>query len=296
MPISTKIDAKDFYKNLPTIGHETGDIWYGIPSFGMLNKNFVSAVVITPACDLSQNKSETVTILPIVSIFDYLHSKSFYGDVWNEFYSTLKQYGADDFLPKSKFSHPPKEKLEEVMQKIEGIKATANLYEKLKIYVEYINYTELPANDRKAITKPDLLKIFSPKKYDEILKKIFTNSYKSDIHFFPALLNAGEFSAISAHSVALFRYAYSIPVEILDAAQISSQEWWPKDCNDLSKEFPIISNFHNWPIKLSALKDDFLSDLLSRYLSMFMRLGSRDFTTHTINQFITEVKGGVTCI
>lgn len=138
---------------------------------------------------------------------------------------------------------------------------------------------------------PDLSRLLTSKTYDGILRKIFTNSYKSDVHFFPALLNAGEYSAISAHSVALFRYAYSIPVEILNAAQSSNQEWWAKDCNDLASEFPIVKEFQTWPVKLSALKDDFLSDLLSRYLGMFMRLGSRDFTSQTINQFITEMKG-----
>lgn len=291
MPISTKIDAKDFYKNLPAIEHETGDIWQGIPSLGLLGRKYISAVVITPACDLSQKKSETVTVLPIVPILDYLYSKSFYGDVWNEFYNKLKQYGADDFLPASKFSHPLKIKLEEVIQKVEGVKGGAGLGEKLRAYIEYIEYTEKTVEEREKLPVPDLSRLLTSKTYDGILRKIFTNSYKSDVHFFPALLNAGEYSAISVHSVALFRYAYSIPVEILNAAQSSNQEWWAKDCNDLAHEFPIVKEFQTWPVKLSALKDDFLSDLLSRYLGMFMRLGSRDFTSQTINQFITEMKG-----
>lgn len=291
MPTFTKIDAKDFYKNLPAIDHETGDIWHGFPSFGMLTNKYVNAVVITPACDLSQNKTETVTVLPIISIFDYLHSKSFYNDVWNEFYSKLKQYGADDFLPISKFSHPKKEKLHQVIQNLEGKKGTKTLSDALKLYIDYIRYTELSESERVAQPKPDLPKLLTTKTYDTVLKKILTNSYKSDIHFFPAHLNAGEYSAIKCHSVALFRYSFSIPVEILNTAQLSNEEWWTQDCSILSDDFPIIKNFQTWPIKLSTLKDDFLSDLLSRYVGMIMRMGSRDFTTQTISQFITEMKG-----
>jgi|GEM_PF-2611865 len=292
MPTSNKIEAKDYYKNLPAIEHETGDIWSGFPSWGMTDHTTTSAIVITPACDLSQKKSETVTVLPIITITDYLYSKSFYSELWNEFNSKLKDLERGDILPESRFSNPPTSKLREVLNAIEGIAKQKKLYTQLLAYIEYINYVETKAEERKQNAAPNISNILGAKKFSEILKKIFTNSYKSDIHFFPAYKNAGEFSAIPAHSVALFRYAHSVPIDILNAAQTSSDAWWEQDKKALTGQLPMIDNFKEWPIKLSTLKDDFLSDLLSRYLGMFMRLGSRDFTEHTICGFVSELTGG----
>lgn len=292
MPKTNKIEAKDYYKNLPAIEHETGDIWSGFPCWGMANHKTTAAIVITPACDLSQKKSETVTVLPIISITDYLHSKSFHAELWNEFNSKLKELGSDDLSPESRFSNPSIDKLKEALQNIEGQAKRKQLYNQLLAYIEYITYVEKKTEERNQTATPDLSRILGNKKFSEILKKIFTNSYKSDIHFFPAYTNAGEFSAIPVHSVALFRYAHSVPIDILNAAQASSETWWEQDKKTLIDQLPMIDSFKEWPIKLSTLKDDFLSDLISRYLGMFMRLGSRDFTEHTISGFVSELTGG----
>jgi len=292
MPKTNKIEAKDYYKNLPAIEHETGDIWSGFPCWGMANRKTTTVIVITPACDLSQKKSETATALPIISITDYLHSKSFYSELWNEFNSKLKDLGGDDLSPEGRFSNPSIDKLKEVLQKLDGQAKRKPLYNQILAYIEYIIYVEKTTEERNQSTAPDLSKVLGAKKFSEILKKIFTNSHKSDIHFFPAYNNAGEFSAIPAHSVALFRYAHSVPIDILNTAQVSAKAWWEQDKKTLVDEFPMIDNFKEWPIKLSTLKDDFLSDLISRYLGMFMRLGSRDFTEHTISGFVSELTGG----
>ncbi|VXD08862.1 conserved hypothetical protein [Enterobacterales bacterium 8AC] len=290
MPIANKIDAKDFYQNLPSINHGTGDIWLSLPCWGVARLNNCSGVVITPACDLSQKKAETVLILPVIPIADYLLSKAFFFDVWTELGSKIKNFGFD-VNPASRFDNPTVSSLTNFLQKIEGDKKQTNLREQVIAYIDYINYTEVDSNGRKEFSPPCIETLLGKKKYEDILKKMLINSYKSDVHFFPAFRNAGDYSAIRVHSLALFRHAYSVPIEILDAAQTSSESLWSSDQKTLEVQMPIAKEFNSWPIKVSRLKDDFLSDLISRYLSMFMRLGSRDFTSHTIDSFVSEIKG-----
>jgi len=290
MPIANKIEPKDFYENLPSSTNETGDIWLSLPSWGIAGLNKCAGVVITPACDLSQKKTEAVLILPIISIVDYFFSKSFFFDIWNEYGSKIKNAGFE-INPSTRFDNPSVSDLNLMLQEIVREKKHATLCEQVKEYINYINYTELEYGERIKHQLPNIEVLLGKKKYDDIIKKMITNSYKSDVHFFPAYYNAGDYSAVPKHSLALFRYAYSVPVEIFDAAQTSSDSLWQDDRILLTKSYPIAREFNSWPLKASRLKDDFLSDLISRYLSMFMRLGSRDFTSHTVGTFITEIKG-----
>ncbi|UXY12214.1 hypothetical protein N7922_06750 [Kosakonia sp. ML.JS2a] len=290
MPITSKIEAKDFYKNLPSIEHETGDIWLNLPSWGIAKLNKCSGIVLTPACDLSQKKTETAFILPIIPLRDYLYSKAFYFDLWKEINSKIKNIG-EEKSHTSRYSNPDTTIFYPLLENLEKDKKKKALYEQLKEYCNYISYVNLPMAHRNDKPSPNFEIILGKTKYEDILKKIFTNSYKSDVHFLPAFNNAGEYSAVPVHSVALFRHSYTVPIEVLDAAQSSSSVWWGDDRITLAASSPIAHFFDEWPIKASGLKDDFLSDLISRYLSMFMRLGSRDFTAHTIENFVTEIKG-----
>lgn len=289
MPSAPQIEARDFYKNMPSLVHETGDIWRNLPGFGLPNNVKTSGIVISPACDLSQKKTETATVIPIIPIHEYLYSKSFYSEIWNEMSGSLKPYGSDDHPPSDRFSHPPIHLIENALQHLEGDRKKVALHTRLNEYKEYIQYTQKPLDERGSY-KPDIKTVLSERKYRDILKKIFCNSFKADIHFFPAYGVSSDFAAVPHHSVALFRYVYSIPLDILDAAQCSRDEWWKEDCDRMSGSTPLIEHFNAYPLKVSTLKDDFLTDLISRYLGMFMRLGSRDFTNASLENFVKEIK------
>lgn len=288
MPIALKIEARDFYRDLPSFDHETGDIWHNLPGFGLPHNTTTTAIVISPACDLSQKKTETATFIPIIPIQDYLYSKAFYSEIWNEFSGRLKVYGAE--APPDRFSHPPLALLERAIQALESDPKQSEFRTRLIRYNDYIRYTETQPSARTQ-NRPTIESILTQRKLTELLKRIFSNSYKTDIHFFPAHKTSSDFAPIPQHSIALFRYVYSIPLEILETAQSSREEWWSQDCERMTGLVPLIENFSGYPLKVSRLKDDFLTDLLSRYLGMFMRLGSRDFTKSTIENFANEMKG-----
>jgi hypothetical protein len=68
MGVPKKIDERDYYDFLPPNVHRTGDIWKSLPTFGTLSCRSAPGIVITPSCDLANNKSETITYIPIISI------------------------------------------------------------------------------------------------------------------------------------------------------------------------------------------------------------------------------------
>ncbi|MDI7385981.1 hypothetical protein [Cronobacter dublinensis] len=285
MPIIPKIEPRDYYKELPSIYHETGDIWTNIPSFGMNNDSFNRAIVITPACDLSQNKSETITALPIITISDYIYSKSFYYEVWQEVQQELTD--AQIYMPK-RHVHPNADDIKALLDLIQLDKNKRKFLPKLKEYYKYITYCEDRMSD-----KPDIFSLFSAKKIDKIISDITKNSYRSDIHFLPHDGSNGDGKILESHSVVLFRYAFTFPIDILDLACDGNENTWGDDMEILNNSYPLASHFKLYPINVTTLKDDFLSDLLSRYISMYMRLGSRDFTKATLSDFLCNIKEGL---
>src|SRR5208337_4655601 len=71
MPDLRRISARHYYDYLPPQTHACGDIWSNLTTLNLLGSSPVSGIVVTPACDLSQNKTETVTYLPVVPIRAY---------------------------------------------------------------------------------------------------------------------------------------------------------------------------------------------------------------------------------
>ncbi|WJM85659.1 hypothetical protein QUF31_00545 [Dickeya chrysanthemi] len=282
LPANIKIDPRDYYKELPSIYHETGDIWMNIPCFGLNKNRFTRAIVITPSCDLSQSKSETITVLPIITLSDYIYSKCFFYEIWQEVHQILSEAG---ICMINRYKNPCPDDVRTAIEIFQSEKAKEKSIVKLNEYCKYIMYCE--NNDSE---KPDLKKIFSEKNLNNKLSSIMTNAYRSDIHFLPHDGNNYNGNILDDHSLVLFRYSFSFPVDVLDLASYGSEDTWLSDIKSLEEKYPLASLFEKYPINVSTLKDDFLSDLLSRYLSMYMRLGSRDFTKETLSNFLTHIK------
>lgn len=104
------------------------------------------------------------------------------------------------------------------------------------------------------------------------------------------LLNIAQ---LGGHSIVLFRYPISIPIELLDeAGAVSSEKEWRAVLKKRPGIEKLLSSFCEWPIKLACLRKDFYGDLLSRYVNMFVRLGSPDFDDASVMSFLNEIEGG----
>jgi hypothetical protein len=136
----------------------------------------------------------------------------------------------------------------------------------------------------------DLNALLGDKEWLNYRSRLVRNALRSDLHFLPADGQLASWSGVPCHSLVLFRYPLTAPIDVFECAQDISLVDWKNCCEQLGVIVPLVMAFAaRRPIKRLTLKPDFLADLLTRYVSLYVRLGSPDFSEHTINQFCTEV-------
>jgi hypothetical protein len=288
-----KLLYKHFYKN-PNPDHNTGDIWRDLPTFGLLKVPTCSGIVITPACDLANSKVETVTYLPIISLPQWFCSRSMYDMIRVEILNLIKQLQLDfdekifskNYLPKKDSFSFIKAEIKTKEKSAKG--KAAEPFNKLLLGLELLE--KIISTECQELKKSELISFMGNKKIDELKTKIIKNSYSTDLHFLPSDEKNIDWSAISNHSVALFRYSITVPIEIFDLASDVDCTNWELSVDELGQRFPSIKEFKlKRPLKSLQLNTHFLSDLLTRYVSLYVRLGSPDFTQDMIEKIKTEM-------
>lgn len=288
MPIFNKVEARNFYDFLPSVNHRTGDIWRNLPSFGLFKSSSVDGIVVTPACDLANRKCETVTYLPILSIEEYLASPSCRYECWIEVQAALRKLKlSDQITSPNRFELAILEEFKGVVSALSPRELETPSGKQVAAYLQYLQSIESNLNIPISI----ICRIFSGSRLRDCINRIIVNSFKTDIHFLPADEKPSEYSAIKKHSLAVFRYPITIPIEILDLAQYATEQTWPAELDRVQKQWPSVVSFQHWPVKLATLKDDFLTDMVSRYVSMYIRLGSRDFSPDTVEKISSQIIG-----
>lgn len=291
MPDTPPLSGADFYDALPTADHRTGDIWTGLPTFGMLGRATVPGVVITPACDLAQCKSETVTYLPIISVGDYLASAACRHECWQEAVKVLEKLPSfAAVFPPRRFELISDEDLEAAIGAGTDTKnrpLAEHEISRIQAYKEYVK-----ASRSGSATIAHVKNSFKADRFDMMTSRLVTNAFKSDIHFLPADALAYGARPVPTHSVVLFRYPLTVPAPVLDMAQHSTEVQWKSPHLGAGGDYEVLlKQMPEWPVKLASLKNEFLSDLISRYLGVHIRLGSEDFTEQTIRAFCDEIRG-----
>jgi hypothetical protein len=292
-----KISARHYYDYLPSPGHRCGDIWTNLPTFGLLSKLSTSGIIVTPACDLSNSKTETVTYLPIISVREYFLTRATIPDLKRRFkgvctsanFSSMIDWGAYEF------SLPYFEKIDgeisNIKEHLAAKQRSANDIVALGRAIAILRLLRHIASGEPGEADTAELNAAYGSDLDKFIDRIIKNSQSSDLHFLPADGQPSEYSAILKHSVIMLRYPLTLPIEILDAASASTEAAWKHEKELKKRHLPAISQYSDsLPVKTLSLNSNFLSDVLSRYISMFNRLGSPDFTTPTIEKILAEVK------
>jgi hypothetical protein len=82
----------------------------------------------------------------------------------------------------------------------------------------------------------------------------------------------------------------SAPLEIFLAAQDTTIKDWVGFTDGIAAQWPVALAYREMrPVKRLTVKSRFLSDLLTRYVGMYVRLGSPDFTAETIADYVREI-------
>ena len=299
MQITSATAAHNYYHPTPTSPHTTGDIWTGLPTHSLLGLSTCAGLVITPACDLANYKADVVTYLPIVSLGHFLSMPALYNEVRSSLMAaldTLSISGVTDLLPKSRL--PEDFDLNQVDKKLGSlVKLNAKQQDTMDRCKDGINYLRVivtsSSGQRDVADIPRMLSSVLPAKdWKRIRSGIITNAFRPDIHFLPADSQHSEWSAVPDHSVVLFRYPMSIPVALLDTAAATPVDDWSKTVDILKQQLPCAEYFRNSrPLKSARVRQPFLGDILTRFVGLYVRLGSPDFTNETVDAFATAIGG-----
>lgn len=280
------------YYSSPQFEHATGDIWKDLPSFGLLKTAQCSGIVITPACDLANSKVETITYLPIVPISQYLCSRSFYPFFKQEAISQIKSLGIfqfdDSLLPKNQLPQESAIKyIKQIVDEIALTKKNTDALNRIKTGLKLIDQIISTTCSEINISNFNL---FFGKRNSEIKDRLIKNSFSTDLHFLPKDGENIEWSAVPNHSIILFRYPITVPIEILDAAMDYNIIHWKQTMESYSNQFSSAKGFQDKkPLKSLKLNQEYLSDLLTRFVALYVRLGSPDFNSEAIKTILTEI-------
>jgi hypothetical protein len=284
------LSSRRYYDLLPPDTHACGDIWQGLPSAGLLGTTPIRGIVVTPACDLSERKAETITYLPIIPVRAYFSTLGALPEMYRRVQGYLRAGQFSIELPWREDSFVP--------PKIHQVEATINAIE-AHLAAKQRGTTETAALKRasaglmiaKAIADPELSEVSADglgavfgNEWSKTKQRMATNSFSSFLHFLPSDDQDPAYSGLPSHSVVLFRYPLTASIEIFDLAQQSTASSWPKTLTHAAAFLPAADSFKETrPIKVLSLRPEFLHDLLTRYVAVYNRIGSPDFSKNSID-------------
>lgn len=283
-----KVSAKDYYDLLPQSPHRTGDIWSNLPTFGLLKQKFCNGIIITPACDLANSKTETVTYLPVIKVEDWFYHRQFYIEVKKELTSLFQKNKVPNII--DSFPRRALPELEEIMtaQNLLEDSVPQAINKKFLFAFEHLRILHQKEYE---VNLKNISTFFGKAGWDKICSGVIKNSIYSDIHFLPADGQDSQDYGIQKHSLVLFRYPLTIPIQILDLADDPYLTAWEPSLTKLHREYELAPFFKSKPVRTVRLKKDFLTDLLTRYLGLYIRIGSPDFSEETVKSYTKNIGG-----
>jgi hypothetical protein len=246
--------------------------------------------VITPSCDLAWEKSATITYLPIISFNECIAEGIFLPEITTAISNLLSSVNNYEisvlFKSANILSH---EDITAILGSFptDGPGHTSKTKEKYSkltnLFRLLLNISDNIIDDSSCIFKNGL----TENEWSKMTKGIIKNSHRPDIHFLPPdIFKDREWSAIPEPSFALLRYPLTIPIDLLNIANKSTKENWKSDLNSnrihsglqkLSSEY--------FPYKVLSLEKTFLHNLITRFIILFTRIGSPDFSNSAITSF-----------
>lgn len=271
------------YDVYPSSEQSPGDIWINLPSLGFGHSQTLLSIVISPACDLANCKTESITYLPIVSLEYYLCSASSIIELRSELNAVLSSLGCPSIdddpqrtnLPSAADLELAKTKVEELAasgrSKADELSRIERARAGLALFVA-MRGGELRTAERYNLVK----QLVNKKRLSDIASKLIGNQALST-HYLPPDGQPTDISVIPRPSLVLLRYPLSVPTSLIESARHTPASAWPTTISSMAASEPAAAYFGiDRPLKIGALKPRFTADLLTRFVSLFVRLGSPD--------------------
>jgi len=280
------VTEKDYYSIFPDGSHATGDIWMGLPSGGILTWPRITGLVVTPACDLANCKTETITYVPIVPLDRFYRLPEFRTEVARSYSELLAQLGIlksgnldlledSDVIQRLGALQPNKEKL--------AIK------ERCMLAYSFLTDSSAAIRDKSG---RHILHTILGKNWLTLKQRIVRNGYRQDIYYLPPDYQNDAWSPVPQHSVVLLRYLITVPTYFLDIAHRSDESSWPQRRTELIQRGLHCSRDceeHRPPLRALRLRDIFLSDLLTKLVSIYVRIGAPDLSPPVLHKIENEI-------
>lgn len=296
MPSEPKLAIRDIYELLPDSDTRAGDIWEGLPTLGLLHQQSAKGIVITPACDLSNRKSETATYLPIVPVATWLlsranraeqlrairgqlHAAAIANERWLD---TSLSWELDPSDCQSLLTQID----EALLDAPDGKRADAMNRARSGARILLKQFLPTAAD----VSIEDMASLLGQKAITDTLRAIVRNAYRSDVHFLPEDGQAEALSSMPQSCLALFRYPLTLPIEIFQIASDVTRPDWLTEVERLAPQFPAAMLATKKPLKVSRLRPRFFADLVARFVALHVRMGTPDFTADTVDSLAASIR------
>ncbi|OCJ51110.1 hypothetical protein A6U92_05595 [Agrobacterium rubi] len=264
---------------------------------GLFRGENIRGIVVSPACDVSNFKTETITYLPIIPVRSYFSTIGYLPLARREITERLRSaaFDAEIIWPEPGYLPPRLEELDRALLLIERRlgrpKVSKQEAEHLPRAAAGIRITRACADFRlEEAPLADIATLYGSKWLD-FRKQIISNSFRPDLHFLPRDRDDDiGGSPFLPHSLVLFRYPMTIPAEFLWAAQNHHPDQWGTFIQQNAMTSSLVMQFSSVPpLKCLSLKSAFLADLLGRFTTLFSRVGSPDFSSAALERISGEL-------
>jgi hypothetical protein len=279
---SLGLSLSEIYDFAPDVTHSAGDIWRGLPTFGLTPNKTCTGIIISPSCDLANEKTETISYLPIAPLRNIICGPPFHR---NSLIQLREALNTADLVDEARSIQDKAMgfSVQDVNQLIARVAKMDQKDKKVLRVVDCLRNAEIILQND-AARFPEICK---SREYAKIVEGLVKNAVRSDMHFLPADGLRDPRSLLKVPSCAMLRYPITIPVHVLDLANDVLIKDWESAMKALAAEYHLADEFKEQPLKMLKLRSEFLSDLISRYLALFLRLGSRDFSDQQVANFVS---------
>lgn len=276
--VLTKINdvhaALKYYYSTPTNQHRTGDVWKDVPFIGIPNVEYLFAIVISPSCDLSHNKTPFLNLFPVMYIDDLFIMEGLQAMVKKVFATLINGSKLADIDKDFHKAHID-DYVESDRTYLDGLfNNELNIIRKAKEKeVDDLLYCASLENNRTTFRHKDIKSLLFQKTINEYYNEIITN--RLDYYYFFPGHNEHE---LDHNCVALLRYPFSYQIELFNLAEKSDEASWPEIANIEHKAIYSKVSTIKYPLKILTLNKDVLHDLLTKFSRLYLRIGKRDFS------------------
>lgn len=291
------VNAKSYYEYLPSYENACGDIWLNMPSFGLLNNRLVPGIVVSPACDVSNFKTETITYLPVISVRSYFATIGYIPIIRREISERFRSASFQTRLnwPEPGYLTPAVSELESELELVRSCLEGGSLAKAQRDHLARAAAGLRIARACALKEEPsleDVAELYASN-WQSLKRQLISNGFRPDIHFLPRDNREDHESHLGSHSLVLFRYPLTIQAEILAAAQSHRPDQWAAFVEGYAGASALASQIASTPpLKCLSLRASFLADLLSRFTGLYSRIGSPDFSKTQIEKYASELDHG----